>query len=133
MKIRNIIILSVISICLYLILINIFSVVDINNISNNSKFETPSYGGMEEKLDLGDSVGIQITRVRWFGKIYEEGDSKIIYIFDKIRLPMEEGGRNYLNSHLVFLSALFLIIIFLLPSKKIQQREQKEFREFQYQ
>jgi len=114
-----------ISLFLYVVVINLISTYYLPGQNNNTE-DSNSYSGNQIKLNVGDSVSVSIIRNRWYGKIYEEGGSKILYIFDKLRMPIETNGRNYILSHIIFISFWFLILIITLIFEFIFRGEIKK-------
>jgi hypothetical protein len=99
-----------ISLFLYLIIINLISIQINQTNGNQTKAE---YSGETQKVNVGDSVSVLIVRQRWYGKIYED-NSKNLYLFNLIKIPIESNNKNYTSSHLVFISCWFLILIITL-------------------
>ena len=101
---------------LYVLIINLLSSYSFQNTFNNSN--NSSYSGEAVKLNLGDSVGVSIIRNRWYGKIYEEGNSKILYILGVIRLPIEQNNKDYTPFHAIFLILWFFVLVRILTLKE---------------
>ena len=94
-----------------------------SNFSNN---EDKYYiSGSEERLNMGDSVSVQITKNRWYGTIYEENNKEILYLFDFIPLPLEKGDSNYLQAHLIFSGFWLFILIITIISHFILKEDVK--------
>ena len=101
----------------------------ISNLSDNGTL-IMNYGGTE-KIDMGDSVQVQITRNRWYGTINEGGGKSILYLFKFIPLPLEKSGNDYLTAHIIFsclwwlLLTIILIFHFALKEEMNESSEQK--------
>ncbi len=70
------------------------------------------------KMGVGDEVDIKIRRVRWYGVIDEihSGSRNInyLYIFNKVRIPINVNGSNWAVANLIILAFLiwFILILF---------------------
>ena len=126
MKLTKYILLSLgIILILYIIIINFLFNNNFQdfigyNFSDNGTYISSS-GGIE-KVNMGDSVSVKITRNRWYGTIYEENNNKILYLFKFIPLPIEKNNSNYLQAHIIFIclwwALLTIIFIFHLALKE---------------
>lgn len=124
MKQKYILLILIASLITYIIVINLINSASFQNARNNNTSNSIS-GGADVRINMGDSVTVSIVRNRWYGKIYEEGDSKILYLFKKIKLPLEDNGKDYLPFH-IFFSLLWLII--LMGTLNSRERNSKTFK-----
>jgi len=114
---KKLIIALVISLFVYVFIINFlfnnnFQDLIGYNFSNNETYIT-SYGGIE-KVNMGDSVSVTVTRNRWYGTIYEENNNKILYLFKFIPLPLEKDNSDYLTAHIIFICLWITLITIIL-------------------
>lgn len=103
------------SLVVYIIAINIISSTNFNFGFNNSQDgNIGTCGAFCTKLKVGEGVSVSVVRNRWYGQIFEGGESRTLYLFKLIKLPLEKEGKDYVLFHLVFIITwIFLFIKFL--------------------
>lgn len=111
----------------YILLINAFALA-LQLEVDFSQEEIKNRSGSLVQLSIGDSVGVQLIRERWYGVIIENvgKDSKIsnLYLFNYVRLPINVNGLSFVWIHIIY---LFLLIIFLPIFKEEKNEKGGEF------
>jgi len=103
------------SIIIYILLINFFASIPSINLYGTTS-EKIEGGAIEVKVS--DSVGVNVLRNRWYGRIIEthnkDTTTSYLYIFKIVKLPLMVNNINYVYVHLLFI--LILITIFSILS-----------------
>lgn len=121
MKIIRWVLLGII--VLTLIYVFIMNYINIYEVDFSGKEEqNKSISGTEDiKLSVQDSIEVQVVRSRFYGKIIEDVgyDSKvrILYLFDFLRIPLEDKNRNYSLFHIIFISIIGYILLMAILAK----------------
>ena len=71
-----------------------------------------------EVVSVGDSVSIIVERQRWYGEIIENNELSILYLFNKIQLPIKKSGTSFVFFHYLFLSLIVIIPIYAMKGGK---------------
>lgn len=110
------IILGVVTV-IYLITINMFFNTSLQSFipQNLTKNGTTITYGSEEKIGVGDSVYVEITRNRWYGTIYESGGKSRLFLFNILPLPLKKANTSFIFFHIIL---LLIWISFIIFSKK---------------
>lgn len=104
----------------YLFYINIYATIDFSQNIEGFNNEQIIDGGTNVIIGMSDDVSVSVTRDRWYGTIIENGDTKNLYFFDKIKLPLLINGINYVLYHIVFLILMICsILIYEFQKKKV--------------
>ncbi len=94
----------------YLIVINIISNINLNEIFKTSmENSTTSESGIQ-KIGFSDAVSIEVTRKRFYGTILENGNRKNLYLMNVIPITLYAYGINYIWVHVVFVMVLSIWI-----------------------
>ena len=84
----------------------------------------------EVRVAVGDSADVRVIRNRWYGQIEENlGEdyvSKKLYLFKLVPVPLEEGDKNYIGSHLIFFSFIFVVLLIISILDIVDRKERKE-------
>src|SRR3989344_9133359 len=87
---------------IYILAINIASSFFSLNFQIGSRFDAAEIkqDNTIEEAKLTDDVSIQVSRKRWYGKIYEllgsEGKTSNLYLLGFIKLPLVNEGSSYI-------------------------------------
>ena len=74
--------------------------------NNNSNIQEDNG---DVKIYVSDSLEVQVTRHRWYGTIYENGNNMDIYFLDFIKIPLIFNGNNLYIYHIIFFWMLFIL------------------------
>lgn len=109
-------------IIIYIFSINIFASL-INFSSQQQSISSFISGGFNVRVGFSDSVGIKVTRTRFYGTIIETNGEAYLYLFNLIKLPKKIQSYNFMIFHLIFLVTLILFIILIFTKKKVYKEE----------
>lgn len=106
----------------YIISINIFANL-ISVSSHNYEISKTTIGGSSVKINIGQSVGVRVTRPRFYGTIIVSNGTEYLYLFNLIGLPKKIKNYNFIWFHLIFLVSIILFSILIFTKKKIYKGE----------
>jgi len=112
------------SIVFYVILINIFANLISTSQENYEISKSKTLGLMEVKINIGESVSVQVTRNRWYGTIHENNGKAYLHLFNLVKLPHKIKNYNFVWFHLIFLIIFILLSILIFTNKKIYKEEE---------
>ena len=109
-------------IILYVPLINLFASL-INFSSQGQSISSVISGGFNVRIGVSDSVGIKVTRTRFYGTIIISNGFEHLYLFNLIKLPKKIQQYNFMIFHLIFLTTITLFTILIFTKKKVYKEE----------
>jgi len=107
--ITGIIIILIALLPIYLILINSVFNLDIGEkkVIKNISGEN----GENQKVNIGESIGVSIKRDRWYGVILESDNQKKLYLFNIIPIPIKKGYFNFMTINISFITIWIISLI----------------------
>ncbi len=118
---------------IYILAINIASSFFSLNFQIGSRFDAAEIkqDNTIEEAKLTDDVSIQVSRKRWYGKIYEllgsEGKTSNLYLLGFIKLPLVNEGSSYIIYHVLFLIAILIYISAVTTVKLINYKKYRYY------
>ena len=120
--------LTVVILIVYIISINIFVAIQEKTQLQENKTEQLNEG-IDINLGLGDNIEVTTKRSTWYGTIVTKNSKEkqsTLYLFNNIKLPLENKGVNFTFSYFVLSAILWLgilIVIFLHFLMKFERRD----------
>ena len=110
-------------IIIYIFSINLFASL-INFSSTQQSIKSIISGGLSIVVSMSDSVGIVVTKERFYGTIIETNGEAYLYLFNLVKLPHKIQSYNFIIFHLIFLITLILFTILIFTKKKVYKEEE---------
>ena len=109
-------------IVVYIFSINLFASL-INSSSKGQSISNFISGDFNIQIGISNSVGIIVTRNRWYGKIIIINGIEHLYLLNLIKLPKRIKSYNFIIFHLIFLTIIILFTILIFTKNKVYKEE----------
>ena len=80
-----------------------------NPLVNNTK-ENLRGGMIGVEVGVSDAVSVSVIRNRWYGKIYENGETSTLLLFKFLKMPLKYYWFNFAYLHGAFLLSMVMVL-----------------------